>query len=113
MTNNEIINVLNGAYGLEHISIYCADIEGEDSCTIKLVDIVNLINRQKAEIEKLEEELNNSIAFYKTAAIKEFAYRLQSHSRKMSSSDFSGEFWDKAVLVSDIDNLVNEMVGDG
>ena len=30
----------------------------------------------------------------------------------MQSSDFSGEFWDRAVLVEDGDNLVKEMVGE-
>ena len=30
----------------------------------------------------------------------------------MEPSDFSSDFWDYAVLVSDIDKLVNEMVGE-
>ena len=48
----------------------------------------------------------------KTEAYKEFAEKVKSHSRKMQSSDFSGEFWDKAVLVTDIDNLSKELVGE-
>ena len=48
----------------------------------------------------------------KTEAYKEFAERLKKHTRKMQSSDFSGEFWDKAVLVEDIDNLLKEMTGE-
>ena len=43
-------------------------------------------------------------------AIKEFWGKLKKHSRKMQSSDFSGEFWDRAVLVEDGDNLLKEMV---
>lgn len=32
------------------------------------------------------------------------ANALLQHKRKMSGADFGGEFWDEAVLVSDIDN---------
>ena len=88
-----------------------------------------LINRQKAEIEKLrfeaakllpkdcpyavQVEVSNKLeAQIKSEAVKEFATRLKKHSRKMQSSDFSGDFWDAAVLVEEIDNIVKEMVGD-
>lgn len=46
-------------------------------------------------------------------AVKEFWDKLKTHSRKMQSSDFSGEFWDRAVLVEDGDNIVKEMEGEG
>lgn len=52
LTDNEIIKALNGADGLGHISIYCADNNGKDVCSIKFVDIVDLINRQNAALEK-------------------------------------------------------------
>lgn len=75
------------------------------------------INRQQAEIEKLERTISylegvcESIPDkVRTEAIKEFWGKLKKHSRKMQSSDFSGEFWDRAVLVEDGDNLVKEMV---
>ena len=42
-------------------------------------------------------------------AIKFFVGRLKAHSRKMQSSDWSGEFWDIAVLVTDIDKTAKEM----
>ena len=32
------------------------------------------------------------------------ADKLLQHKRKMSGADFGGEFWDEAVLVSDIEN---------
>ena len=87
---------------------------------------LDLINRQKAEIEELKEvttnTINTSIEFgldkenqintAKAEAIKEFWSKRKTHTRKMKSSDFGGEFWDKAVLVEDGDNLVKEMVGD-
>ena len=43
-------------------------------------------------------------------AYQELVEKIKLHSRKMQSSDFSGEFWDKAVLVTDIDNLLKEKV---
>ncbi len=72
-------------------------------------------NRLKAENDRLEHQLETlclTLKLAKAEAVKEFAKSLKSHTRKMQSSDFNGEFWDKAVLVSDIDNLVKEMVGD-
>ena len=62
MTDKEIIKALNGADGLGHISIYCADNNGKDVCSIKLVDIIDLINRQQAEIEDLKEAKEKAAA---------------------------------------------------
>lgn len=56
-TDNEIIKALNVATGLEHISVYCADSKGENVQSIKMTDIVDLINRQQAENENLEYKL--------------------------------------------------------
>lgn len=77
----------------------------------------DLINKQQAEIEKLErtisylESVCESIPDkIRVEAIKEFWGKLKKHSRKMQSSDFSGEFWDRAVLVEDGDNILKEMV---
>jgi hypothetical protein len=55
LTDNEIIKALNTALGMEHISIYCANSENEVRM-IKVVDIVDLINRLQAEIKRLTEE---------------------------------------------------------
>jgi hypothetical protein len=115
--------------------------------------VIDLINRQKAELEKKDIEIDilikkkealrdeiqdltaaverlteeniilsqkrtnlieivNSYERGRAEAIKEFWSKLKTHSRKMQSSDFSGEFWDRAILVEDGDNLVKEMVGD-
>ena len=45
----------------------------------------------------------------KSDAYKEFATKLKLHRRKMSSSDFSGEFWDYAVLEESIDSTLKEL----
>lgn len=116
MRDNEIIKALE----------CCAD-ESYENCNecpysidtvscerMKLLeDSLYLINRQNAEIERLKEWENllkaEKHSLIKSEVIKEFANKLKKHSRKMQSSDFSGDFWDAAVLVEDIDNLVEEL----
>ena len=112
MTNNEIIKALE-----------CCKKDDCDNCPNDFGNCyanlsgyaLDLINHQQAEIEKLErtisylESVCESIPDkVRTEAIKEFWSKLKKHSRKMQSSDFSGEFWDRAVLVEDGDNLVKE-----
>lgn len=46
----------------------------------------------------------------KKQVYKEFAEKLKQHKRKMKGFDLTEEFWDYAVLVEDIDNLLKEMV---
>lgn len=108
MTDNEIIKALE----------YCKD------CSANLnVEIIDLINRQKAEIERLKEypkciyEYDGNTTEYcvqgpcsnfktveqiKTEAIKEFAVRL-----KCGVPQETG-----VIRCSDVDNLVKEMVGE-
>lgn len=54
LTDNEIINCLNDTVGKEHIGIYCSDKNGNYTTTIRLVDIIDLIIRLKAENERLK-----------------------------------------------------------
>lgn len=56
-SDNEIIKALNEADGLYHISIYCGNRKGEHIASIKMTDIIDLINRQKSEIQKAKAEL--------------------------------------------------------
>lgn len=116
MTDKEIIIALKCCGDGTH---YCED----RRCRMETaVNALGFIIRQQAEIEELKIKLSsmrmaaNSYKMHyedgKSEGIKEFAERLKKHSRKMQSSDFSGDFWDAAVLVEDIDNLVKEMVGD-
>lgn len=95
--------------------------ESEDICAREIVkNAFDLINHQKEEIEFLRKTIGKNskkaldvtleeIEKSRVEAIKEFANKLKKRSRKMQSSDFSGDFWDAAVLVEDIDNLVKEM----
>ena len=114
MTDNEIITALeqyiertkNIKYGARKMVLVADE---------RLKDILDLINRQQAEIERLQNE-NNQFAdigkMYseiKTEAIKEFAERLKENLIEESYDDV--QFF-KVVGESDIDNLVKEMVGD-
>ena len=97
--------------------------ESEDICAREIVkNAFDLINHQKEEIEFLRKTIGENtkkaldvtleeIEKSRVEAIKEFVNKLKKRSRKMQSSDFNGDFWDVAVLVEDIDNLVKEMTG--
>ena len=108
-----------------------------DCVCVVLADVLDLINRKNAEIERAEK----SRAEWKEAALRKakeldksqnelsnlkfdlmcgttkaqaeviqlFVGRVKAHSRKMQSSDWGGEFWDRAVLVTDIDQIAKEM----
>lgn len=52
--------------------------------------------------------LSEEIALAKSEAYKEFAEKLKQHKRKMGGYDLNDAFWDYAVLVEDIDNLLKK-----
>ena len=86
-------------------------------CTYSLKkDILDLFNRQKAEIEELQKEVMIQICKIeeeRQKAVKEFAERLKQKSEADSLIDKIGNV--KILLnidVNDIDNLVKEMVGE-
>lgn len=83
---------------------------------------LDFINRQKAEIEQWQEEANrwqillcheiDNKGEVKAEAYKEFANQIKMHKRRMRGFDLCNEFWDYAVLVEDIDNILKTMVGE-
>ena len=119
LTDEEIIQSLGqcasddgGCVGCVLKDMHCAN------CIRRLqAESLNLINRQKAEIEKLQEEFllifekmeSEYDAKIKAEACKEFAERLKQHKRKMRGFDLNEEFWDYAVLVENIDEVLKEM----
>ena len=132
MTDNEIIKAFRCCYLNEYDCEECPCFK-DGHCTdygdvvTILQQVLDLINRLQAENNKLKYQVNRlkeyderrDIALHsrlivevRTEAIKEFWGKLKNHSRKMQSSDFSGEFWDRAVLVKDGDNLEKYMVGE-
>ena len=118
MTDNEIIKALECCSKNEPCNICSYDKKEKDDfvcCSKLMVDTIDLINRQKAEIERLKTEcglakfdkykaeFEEFRAEIKANAIKEFAERL-----KETATRDAGVWW---VMEEDIDNLAKEMVG--
>ena len=112
MTDNEIINALeccrtNIMGDCKRCNLRLEDGTTQPFCTTILMgNALDLINRQKAEIERLRDEIRQThatipdlIKQVRTKAIQEFAERLK---------PILFNYYD-----SEIDNLVKEMVGDG
>lgn len=140
MTDKQIIQALNTATNVDGLQICCIDYENNPKNVIYLSiksDILDLINRQQAEIERLKncvksedevmdiakrtmeplvkeitrEQIDIAVKLAKTEAIKEFAERLKDDSWFTDLFD-RNDYPVRAVTKEDIDNLVKEMVGD-
>lgn len=75
-------------------------------------EAMSLINRQQAEIERLNGNLftiSNACMQRRNEAIKEFAERLKA--KFYTWQDKNGN-WIKYIPLGDIDNLLTEMVGE-
>ena len=125
MTDNEIIKALEVCHKCVYGSCPECPLHGVGGCDSELMKYaLNLIKRQKAEIERLEkieivfdeiEDTINPLPFEtdydkavkqaKAEAIKEFAERLKEKERPTFPLAM-------VVDISEIDNLVKEMVGD-
>ena len=127
MTDNEIIKafklcVTNDYF--EHNCKECSFKQFGDVCMDVLCrQVLDLINRQKAEIERLTVNMNafglgmkresERADTARAEAIKEFAERLKENVFLADVSfGYGKECWEDAVAVIEIDNLVKEMVGD-
>lgn len=126
MTDNEIIKALECCnFGYE--CDYCPD-NNENWCVLDIkLQILDLINRQKAEIEKLKQENEffrktitqnaqralevtvEEIEKTKSEAIKEFAERLKDGLRGIGRSTIYGNFEYGTIKSYEIDNLVKEL----
>ena len=121
MTDNEIIKALECC--LDYSCLICPC---EKGASILCIDdlhqyALDLINRQKAEIERLEEaigqreadiemftDIGKMYSELKAEAIKEFAERLKDETFKIN---YCGSVYN-VVDIDDIVNLVKEMVGE-
>lgn len=113
MTNEEIIKSLEICCGCapkdECDCLFCHYVDSDylKKCTAQLAnDVLDLINRQKVEIDKLQEELADA-RYLNTVAesdgIKEFAERLK---EIVQFADDTYECWE---IEGYIDDLVKEM----
>ena len=119
MTDNEIIKAFDCCNNKTLDCDECPCHYKQEKPCLELDNLVfDLINRQKAEIKRLEKDskrlkkvemqLDDAMKMYdtiKAEAYKEFADRLKEN----SIATFS---WNGVVLVEEIDNLLKEMVGD-
>lgn len=117
MTDNEIIKAL-GCCKIKTPPYKCEEcplLRGtSNSCISECKELAyDLINRQKAEIESKNRQIEELVSFQRFCerkAIKEFAKRLKRKTRKFTEYDDGG--WDSTVCVvkvEDIDNLVKEI----
>ena len=120
MTDNDIIKALECCSNAEP----CSNCPYQKQCDeTDLAEIaLDLINRQKAEIESLEKDskrlkkvqmqLDDAMKMYSTIkaeAIKEFAERLKEKWTIASPEPYNT---DAVEVLDSIDNLAKEMVGD-
>ena len=132
MTDKEIIKALECCYDLDSSAIcHQCPLYQTENCRDGYLGLqaLHLINRQKAEVERLEEEIDKQyeqakadilgnmadggtschwcIEQHKADAIKEFAERL-----KESKKQYEGTLAGWTFTMTELDNLVKEMVGD-
>jgi septation ring formation regulator EzrA len=113
MTNNEIVKALDCCSKM-HDCRECVFWEMHSAqCVSELLsNTLDLINSQKAEIERLKEayavyEETTGLKWARAEAIKEFAERLKMLKCHYSVTEYTFDF--DVVTVEDIDNLVKEM----
>lgn len=85
----------------------------EDYCVQDLLSkSLELINRKNAELDKLKKEFKESIAFYKTAAIKEYTERLKkaSQNQKWFDCDYHIEVHKEVVSIDVINSIAEDML---
>ena len=122
MTDNEVVKALECCTDMEcsKCPMNYDDCEERDFETL-VKRAIPIFNRQKAEIERLEDILNavdNTIGYFKAKTIKEFAERLKDEwlaviLLKNKSDDYAEGYHDALCYVEDqIDKLVKEMVGE-
>ena len=119
MTDNDIIKALEccqSAYDMN--CAYCDYKFRKPKCislntceSIMKADVLDLINRQKTEIERLEDDNQflqdrrfKELSEVRDKAIKEFAERLKENAHDI--------IYGEIVTVLEIDNLVKEMEGE-
>ena len=117
LTDNEIVKALNTALGMEHISIYCANIKNEVH-TVKVLDIIDLINRIQAENERLKAEIcgqkeaNLFLINDKENAINGAIKKFCNIFKKRINNEPLVFFEQRHIVYDEIDNLLKELVGE-
>lgn len=118
MTDNDIIKAMEYCFVNENHCRICPYMQKDHCIVVRTKDALDLINRQKAKIERLEYEimktklekhlLNETVEEIKAEAIKEFAERLKANFDTYTDDEEANALYMRRL----IDNLVKEMVGD-
>ena len=110
-TDDEVIKALELCGKLDYAFEECKQCPYKKGCATldnnMPADALALINRQKAEIERLQRvgsATMRRLVKARPEAIKEFAERLKTKSKKRVSDSYGAR-----IYVQDIDNLVKEM----
>lgn len=126
-TDEEIIRNYEWCIGCTSDRCKECTMDEEGFCEEELQDLVlDLINRQKVEIERLQKEVNLVSALFqdlqeRTDEIKAEAYKEFAEKIKKSIKENVDEAWhrddgngiyDAEYVLDDIDNLLKEMVGE-
>ena len=122
MTDNdkEIIRVMNEAENVDDLRINFINYEKHSQVGISIKEILDFINRQQAEIERLNEDKSflkdeferfriRVLPIAKSEAIKEFAEKLKDKEFEIPVDANNVGY---LLGADDIDNLVKEMVGE-
>ena len=121
MTDNDIIKALQCCADCFGCPADCPLFEDDRACLLALnKPTLDLINRQKAEIERLTDEkenlrcviedLSNNTEYAKAEAVKDFAEMLKEF---YTDEDITDDMHCPiGVIKANIDNLVKEMVGE-
>ena len=120
MTDNEIIKALECHADEDIETCSFCPLSNVEGCAYKLAEFsLDLINRQKAEIERLEKTVEDmtegcqiAIKVSENKAIKEFAERLRKDSWDGYIKTRYSMCAARVVGIIQIDKLVEEMVGD-
>ena len=119
MTEAEVIKALELCKDPMASCSECFLVVSDRYCERTLMgNALDLINRQKAENEKLQSDnssmqstlakMSMGVEEAKAEAIKEFAERLKDKQQTFISDEYAYKF----IYLIEIDNLVKEMVGD-
>lgn len=108
-------------YALDLIKRQKTEIERLKSMNQAKLDCIHDLQRENEILSRnadtaFQDGLNEKRDLFepeiRAEAYKEFAETLKLHKRRMRGFDLNEEFWDYAVLVECIDNLLKELVGE-
>lgn len=118
MTDKEIIQDMNTAEIIKPLRIHFISYEKHQSMGISVKEILDIINRQQAEIEKFERVISylegvceSTPDKVRAEAIKEFKEKLRDLSSESDLYD-RNERWVRAVTIDEINETYKEMVGE-